>query len=40
MTVVAMYSDLKTVEVSIDPWMADAVVESFYETGAIMVSTK
>lgn len=40
MTVVAMYADFKTLEVSVDPWWVDAVVESFYKTGAIMVSTK
>lgn len=40
MTVVAMYPDFKTLEVSVDPWQVDAVVESFYEAGAIMVTTK
>lgn len=40
MTVTATYSDFKTAEVSVDPWMVDAVVESFYECGAIMVHVK
>ena len=36
--ILATYSDFKTVEVEVDDWTIDAVVESFFETGAIMVS--
>jgi len=36
--ILATYPDFKTVEVEVDDWTVDAVVESFMETGAIMVS--
>lgn len=36
--VLATYPDFKTVEVEVDDWNVNAVVESFMETGAIMVS--
>tara|TARA_B110000503_G_scaffold130900_1_gene204799 strand:+ start:3462 stop:3590 length:129 start_codon:yes stop_codon:yes gene_type:complete len=40
MTITATYADFKTATVSVDPWQVDAVVESFYECGAIMVHTR
>jgi len=36
--ILATYPDFKTVEVEVDDWNVNAVVESFMETGAIMVS--
>lgn len=36
--ILATYPDFKTAEVEVDDWIVDAVVESFMETGAIMVS--
>lgn len=40
MQITAMFPDLKTVSVSVDPWAVEPAVESFYEMGAITVSTK
>jgi len=40
MTVTAIYTTGSPVTVECDPWIVNAVVESFYETGAIAVSTK
>ena len=36
--ILVTYSDFQTVTVEVDDWKVDSVVESFMETGAIMVS--
>lgn len=40
MTITATYPDFKTLTVEVDPWMVEATVESFYECGALFVTTK
>ena len=40
MQVIATFADGKTVDVLVDPWAVDAATETFFEMGALMVSTR
>lgn len=40
MQITATYPDFKTITVSVDDWQAEAVIESFYELGVLLVTTK